>query len=188
MGLLSGRTMCVAAAAAAVVAAAVPAASASPVPAQATGAWTATLVPGTRADFIDTTTAQEISCGRSTATSTADGAVGTVTWGECVGALASTAEIEQAGPMTFSPASSSGGVISGSISGFKVRFSMETLFGLCTGSITGTISNVVFNTTTNEATVNGGAGLVVSSADNCAGIFNAGDPVQYSAAYGVEFA
>ncbi|MFB7848676.1 hypothetical protein ACFC34_16725 [Streptomyces sp. NPDC056053] len=187
MRSLSGRTVCVAAAAAAAVAAAVPAASASPVPAP-TGAWTATLVPGTRADFIDTTTAQEISCGRSAASGTDNGVVGTVTWGECVGALASTAEVEQAGSMTFHPASSSGGVISGSVSGFNVRFSMETLFGLCTGSITGAIGNVVFDTATNEASVNGGTGLVVSSADNCAGILNTGDPVQYSATYGVEFA
>ncbi|MFF8614488.1 hypothetical protein [Streptomyces sp. NPDC015350] len=188
MRSLSGRTVCVAAAAAAVVVAAVPAASASPVPAPATGAWTATLVPGTRADFIDTTTAQEISCGRSAASGTDNGALGTVTWGECVGALASTAEVEQAGPMTFHPASSSGGVISGSVSGFKAWFSMETLLGVCTGSITGTIGNVVFDTATNEASVNGGAGLVVSSANNCAGILNTGDPVQYSATYGVEFA
>ncbi|MFJ2897116.1 hypothetical protein ACIO87_19805 [Streptomyces sp. NPDC087218] len=83
--------------------------------------------------------------------------------------------------------SSSGGVISGSVPGFEAGFRMETPFGLRTGSITGTIGNVVFDTATNEATVNAGAGLVVPNAGNCAGIFNSGDSIRYSAAYGVDF-
>ncbi|MFF4078101.1 hypothetical protein ACFYZN_01705 [Streptomyces sp. NPDC001777] len=78
-------------------------------------------------------------------------------------------------------------MISRSVPDFEAGFRLETPFGLRTGSITGTTGDVVFDTATDEATVNAGTGLVAPNAGNCAGIFNSGDSIRYSAAYGADF-
>ncbi|WP_405718851.1 hypothetical protein [Streptomyces sp. NBC_00046] len=187
MRLLSGRTMgVVAAVVAAAAGPAVPAASAAPAPVRAAGAWTAALAPGSTAEFLDVATDQPISCDRSAASGT-DHVIQQVTW-ECAGEPGSTTDVEQSGPMVFDPASSSGGVISGSVSGVNVRFAIDTLFGTCSGSISGSVSNAVFNTVTGEFSVPGGTGLSISNVDNCSGLLNDGDPAAFTATYRVVFA
>ncbi|MGW9116023.1 hypothetical protein ACWGRV_05135 [Streptomyces sp. NPDC055663] len=195
-GRITGRTFgVVAAVVAAAAGPAVPAASAAPAPVPAsaapapvpaTGAWTATLAPGSTAEFLDVVSSRSISCDRSAASGT-DYVIEHVTW-DCAGESGSTGDVQQGGPMYFDPASSSGGVISGSVSGVDARFTMDTLFGSCTGSISGSASNAAFNTATGGFTVSGGSGLAISNVNNCAGLFNDGDPVAFTATYRVVFA
>ncbi|MFE7466462.1 hypothetical protein ACFU6R_20475 [Streptomyces sp. NPDC057499] len=169
-------------AAGALTAAAVPsayAASAEEAPAPLAGAWTAKLAPGSTADVGG------LSCGSSTA-SGVDNTILSATW-QCQGPLGSTGSAALSRAATFSPSSSAGGVISGSVADVIIKVQLGGVLGLCTITAAGTAPYAQFNQATSNFSVIPGTGLAVTQATNCAGLVNVGDQFSYAGTHRVTF-
>ncbi|MFB6817218.1 hypothetical protein ACFCV8_22000 [Streptomyces sp. NPDC056347] len=178
----TGRLWCVAVAAGALTAAAVPsayAASAEEAPAPLAGAWTAKLAPGSTAGMGG------FSCDSSTA-SGVDNTILSATW-QCQGPLGSTGSAALTRAATFSPSTSSGGIVSGSVDGVVIKVQMDGALGLCTITAAGNAPHAAFNQATSEFSMTPGPGLAVTQATNCAGLANVGDQFPYSGTHRVTF-
>jgi hypothetical protein len=167
----------------------------------ANGTFTAALKSGTVATLVDTNTSQQVDCSTGTASGTAPSGTYTsgaglakitaAAWGStaspCPGPLGSnfTAVLAPGAVISINANTYSGGVTSGTLSGVKVNLTGDTILGTCKAVISGNVSNVTYTNSTGELNINTGSGLKVDSADNCAGLLNAGDSATFKATYKV---
>ncbi|MFE7615892.1 hypothetical protein [Streptomyces sp. NPDC057496] len=164
----------------------------------ADGSFAAQLKAGTTAELQDNTTGQGVSCTVSSATGTANSGtytsgnalatINSVTWGSsaapCTGPLGSTFTAQlDSGSIKLNGASYASGVTSGNLSDVNVKMVGQSILGTCTAMITGSAANAKYTNSTGELTITNGTGLTITSADNCAGLMNAGDSAQFSATY-----